>query len=154
MVNTTIARILKNSDLSDTRAQQQWQLACSRTQSLVDDICASVPFHFDSIDMVEHNMLSNAVEQELTRSSSMGDSSDTVTRHACLMTLPLIQAQAAEGILDYQRAWISSKLLLVSRATGINVLEIAGVVSSLFSYQTSLFVSRSVVCMMRENFLH
>lgn len=153
MANSTISRVLMSADASDIKARQQRQLARSNTQMSVNEICARVPFHAHLHRLVADDRVDDGAEQTTTRQSLLADNSDLVARHAPILTLPLVVAQAADGVPDHQRAWIKSKLLLASRATGNGVLEVATVVGRVFPTRLSYFCREALVKEVRRLFV-
>lgn len=124
ITNSITSRSLMNADPSDRIALQQKEVIQSNTQTLVDDICASVPFHIDSRKCENEQInTTNETGRETARKPSV-NCSDVVARRAHLLTLPLMLAQVAHGIQDHQREWIESKLLLLSRITGNGTIDV------------------------------
>ena len=80
----------------------------SNIQALVNDICASIPYHFG---------LTSTDETQRRRIR------DVNARRAYLLVYPLIIAGSISVTHRNQRRWILSKLLLVSQITGNSVLE-------------------------------
>lgn len=82
-------------------------------QACVDQICASVPYHFDV-------MASNSQNPRTTKPRL----DNFTARKAYILAWPLTIAMAASIIPEHQRQWIKSKMLLVSRITGNGALEL------------------------------
>ena len=80
----------------------------SNIQALVNDICASIPYHFG---------LTSGDE------SQRRSARDVNARRAYSLVYPLIIAASISVTHRNQRRWILSKLLLVSQITGNSVLE-------------------------------
>lgn len=82
-------------------------------QRYVDEICASVPYHFDVTGSNGDILIDRK-----PRIDQIG------ARRADLLSWPLTIAMTAGGIPEHQRQWIRSKILQISKITGSGSLEL------------------------------
>jgi len=112
-----IAKVLEfSSPLTDTDSLARQACATANVQTLVDDICASVPFHFGQCASVSQPVVAKKDDPDAWRADRL--------RRSFFLVWPLVISSAIAVIPEQQRNWIKSKLLFVSKTTGNDVLKV------------------------------
>lgn len=96
----------KHPSLSPRKIQEEMQ-------GFVDDICASVPYHFDVM-----GVNSDLPRHGKPRLETIG------ARRAFLLSWPLTISMAATGIPAHQRKWIRCRILDIGKITGSGAHEL------------------------------
>jgi hypothetical protein len=95
-----------------------FQVAETNTHSLVDDICASVPFHY-SRDKAKNPSQGVGGLRNMTEP----ETETTTARTAFLLVWPLLISSSAWGVPDRQKKWLKEQLLRVGQITTSGVLQ-------------------------------
>ena len=88
-------------------------MAFSTIRDLVDDICASVAFHFGEPD-----------DSILEKLAKIRGNSTSSAQQVFPLVFPLLISAHVPGLSVNQRSWIKDQLMLVSKVTGSGVLEL------------------------------
>jgi hypothetical protein len=147
VTNNIIAKALphtkfaENHQISNSDIATQQQLAQLNIQTVVDEICASVPFYFGRVGRTKQHQRPKLVENKNT---NIDATSEIVSaRKVFPLAWPLIIAIVAVGISERQRRWVRAQLLLVSQITGKRVLK--GLANVSFVHQSRVVENRIIL---------
>lgn len=99
----------RKEDLSDRKTTE------SNTKALVDEIYASIPFHFGRITLEKRT---ESLEAEVNTITGRKNA-----RAAFLLVWPLLISSTVWGLSEEQRRLVKAQLLLVGQITASGTLE-------------------------------
>jgi hypothetical protein len=99
----------------------QQDIAKMNVRKLADEICASVPYHYEVKSTAARGL--DSAGQTTSRNIQMANTANITSREAFILVFPLCSAVVMSGIPENQRAWLRSQILLMSKITGSYGLE-------------------------------